>query len=101
MTVPTWKPGDTERDLSLPYEPCYRTGVRGWWHHLAARRIVGPHLTLRSLVQPDRKRRRGAWRALWRRGRLSARLRQCDIERDYWFRVAHNAPRGQEWGHTL
>lgn len=84
-----------------PYVPVYRTGVRGWWRHLSARRIIGPHLTPRSLIQPDRERRRGAWRALVKRARPSARLRQADIERDYWKRIVHGQPRGEEYGHTL
>jgi hypothetical protein len=96
----TWKAGDTDRDLSGPYEPCYRAGIRAWWRHLWGHRIIGPDL-LPALFQRDRERRHRAWRALWRRGRFSARLRQCDIERDYWFRVAHNAPRGKDYGHTL
>lgn len=101
MTVTTWKPGDTDADLSGPYQPCYRTGLRGWWHHLAARRPIGRQLTLRALLRGDGRPRWPVWRAVWRRGRLSARLRQCDIERDYWFRVANNAPRGEEYGHTI
>jgi len=86
---------------ALQYRPVYRPGLAGWWHHVAARRIIGPQLTLRSLWQPDRERRRGSWRALLRRARPSSRLRQCDIERDYWKRIVQGEPRGEQYGHTL
>jgi hypothetical protein len=83
------------------YKPVYRPGLRGWWRHLAGARIIGPQLTVRGLLQRDPERRRGQWRALIRRARPSSRLRQCDIERDYWKRIVHGEPRGEEYGHTL
>lgn len=84
------------------YQPVYGTGVRAWWHHVGARRLIGPDLTLRTLLLGGRPgSRRKAWRAVLHRARPSARLRQCDVERDYWKRVAHKEPRGDGYGHTL
>jgi hypothetical protein len=67
---------EPERELvAVVYVPLYRPGVRGWWAHL---RLWD------ALRDGDGIR----WRQIWRRGRISARLRQSEQERAYWERQA-------------
>lgn len=54
----------------------YRPGIRGWWAHL---RLMD------CLLDGDGIQ----WRMIWRRGRISARLRQAEQERGYWKRAAN------------
>ena len=49
----------------------YRPGIRGWWAYWRP---------LDAIRDGDGVQ----WRALWRRGRLSGRLRQSEQERAYW-----------------
>lgn len=61
---------DAEPDVS------YRPGVRGWWAYWRP---------LEAIRDGDGVQ----WGVLWRRGRLSARLRQSEQERKWWRRTAH------------
>lgn len=66
-----------ERELvAVIYVPVYFPGIRGWWRHLR----LWDALRDGDGIQ---------WRQLWRRGRISARLRQSEQERAYWQRQAN------------
>ena len=56
----------------------YRPGVRGWWAYWRP---------LDAILDGDGVQ----WRMLWRRGRLSARLRQSEQERRYWRNAVNEA----------
>jgi hypothetical protein len=60
----------------------YRPGLRGWWQYLRLRA---------ALIDGDGPQ----WRAILRRGRPSARLRQSEQEREYWFAIS-NLPNRNE-----
>ena len=63
-----------EADIDVSYRP----GIRGWWAYWRP---------LEALRDGDGVQ----WRALWRRGRLSGRLRQSEQERRYWRNAVNEA----------